>query len=208
MVKRAQPYRTARTVIVFMRAPVLGRVKSRWAREVGVIAAWQFYRRASARLLRRLEQELTWTVRIAWADPPPPSALSRRPQDFWQGRGDIGQRMERCLRKASPGPVVLLGADIPGVRQAHIRGAFARLGEAPMVLGPARDGGFWLVGARNGNRMQRPLFGSTVRWSNAETLRDVTDQLRQPYALADRLADVDYAADLPPPDSLTGFPGR
>jgi uncharacterized protein len=200
--------RAQRTVIVFMRAPVFGRVKSRLAREVGMVVAWQFYRRASARLLRRLEREPTWTVRVAWADPPPLSLLSRRPHDFWQGRGNIGQRMERCLRMASPGPVVLLGADIPGVRQAHIRGAFGRLGEAPVVLGPARDGGFWLVGARNGQYLQRPLFGPNVRWSSGETLNDVTIQLRQPYALADRLADVDYAADLPSPGTLTGFPGR
>lgn len=200
--------RLQRTVIVFMRAPVLGRVKSRLAREIGTVAAWQFYRRTSRRLLRRLEAEPSWVVRVAWAEPPSAAVLRNRPLDFWQGSGDIGQRMEQSLRHAPPGPVVLLGADIPGVRRAHIRSAFARFGEAPLVFGPARDGGFWLVGARNSRRLPRRLFGPGIRWSTPHTLHDVCGQLRQPYALADTLADVDYAADMPPPDSLTGFPGR
>jgi glycosyltransferase A (GT-A) superfamily protein (DUF2064 family) len=203
MARRARRHRT---VIVFMRAPILGRVKSRLAREIGTIAAWQFYRRSSQRLLRRLKVEPTWSVVIAWADPP--SAGDKRAHTIWQGPGDIGQRMEHCLAQAPPGPVVLLGADIPGVRSAHIRNAFAALRSAPLVFGPARDGGFWLVGARNGRQLPRPLFGAGIRWSSTGTLGDVTARLRVPYALADQLADVDYAEDLPPSASLTGFPGR
>jgi len=193
-------------VIVFMRQPVLGRVKTRLARETGSLAAWQFYRRASDRLLRRLRAEPTWDVVVAWAAPPEPPALFR-PGDLLQGPGDIGQRMERCLRAVPAGPAVLLGADIPAVRPRHIRRAFACLRQAPLVLGPARDGGFWLVGAHNPAFLQRPLFAADIRWSSPETLADVLTGLRQPVALADMLADVDYAADLPPPASLTGFAG-
>ena len=205
MARRA---RRSRTVVVFMRAPVLGRVKSRLARDIGAIAAWQFYKRSSQRLVRRLEREPTWSVTIAWAEPPSASQRQRRPCDVWQGSGDIGRRMERCLRLALPGPVVLLGADIPGVRAGHIRNAFRALQRAPLVFGPAGDGGFWLVGARNGRQLPRPLFGPGIRWSSAQTLCDVSERLRLPHALTDTLDDVDYAADLPASDSLTGFPGR
>lgn len=203
MARRARP---RRTVIVFMRQPVLGRVKTRLARETGSLAAWQFYRRASSRLLRRLRADSTWDVVVAWAAPPEPPALFR-PGDLPQGSGDIGQRMERCLRAVPPGPVLLLGADIPAVRPRHIRRAFERLRHAPLVFGPARDGGFWLVGARNPAFLQRPLFAPGIRWSSPETLADVLAGLRRPAALADTLADVDHRADLPPPASLTGFAG-
>jgi glycosyltransferase A (GT-A) superfamily protein (DUF2064 family) len=189
-----------------MRQPVLGRVKTRLARETDSLAAWQFYRRASRRLLRRLRADPSWQVVVAWASAPEPQALFR-PGDLLQGSGDIGERMERCLRAVPPGPVVLLGADIPGVRPRHIRRAFACLRHTPLVFGPARDGGFWLAGARNPVYLQRPLFAAGIRWSSPQTLADVLAGLRQPVGLADTLADVDHAADLPPPASLTGFPG-
>ncbi len=204
----ASPARsTPRTVIVFMRQPVLGRVKTRLAREVGSLAAWQFYRRASARLLRRLRGDPSWQTVIAWATAPEPRALFR-PGDLLQGSGDIGTRMERCLSGAPPGPVVLIGSDIPAVRAHHIRRAFECLGKAPLVFGPAADGGFWLIGARSPAHLPRPLFAPSVRWSGPHTLADTLAGLRGPVALADTLADVDRAADLPPPISLTGFPGR
>lgn len=190
-----------------MRSPVLGRVKTRLARETGSLAAWQFYRRASARLLRRLRADPTWTVVVAWAGPSEQRALAR-PHDLSQGRGDIGTRMARCLRAAAPGPVVLLGADIPGVRAHHIHRAFGALARAPLVFGPAADGGFWLVGARSPAHVPRPLFAPGIRWSSPHTLADVLAGLPCPAALADTLADVDHAAALPLPASLTGFPGR
>jgi len=204
MARRA---RTPRTVIVFMRQPVLGRVKTRLARQVGSLAAWQFYRRASSRLLRRLRAEPSWRVVVAWAGPPEPRSRMR-PGDLLQGRGDIGARMQRCLAAAPSGPVLLLGADIPDVRARHIQGAFAALARAPLVFGPARDGGFWLVGARSPAHLPRPLFAPGIRWSSGETLADTLAGLRCDVALADTLADVDHAQDLPKPESLTGFPGR
>ncbi len=200
--------RPRRMVVVFMRAPRFGRVKSRLAADIGSLAAWQFYRRTSRRLLRRLERDPTWSLVIAWAEPLPEPGAPRRAADFWQGPGDIGERMQRCLQMAGPGSVVLLGADIPSVRARHIRQAFAVLRAAPLVFGPARDGGFWLVGARNSERLPRPLFAAEVRWSSPNTLADVTRSLKQPFALTEELADVDYGADLPSPGSLTGFPGR
>ena len=203
MARRA---RTPRTVIVFMRQPVLGRVKTRLARQTGSMVAWQFYRRASARLLRRLRADPSWQVAIAWAAMPEPTALFG-PEDLLQGRGSIGVRMERSLRAAPPGPVVLLGSDIPGVRARHIRHAFKALARAPLVFGPAADGGFWLVGARSPAHLPRPLFAPDIRWSGPHTLADTLAGLHRPVVLADTLADMDHAADLPPPASLTGFPG-
>ncbi len=187
--------RRQRHVIVFARSPEYGRVKTRLARDVGALAAWRFYRNTTESLLRRLENNPTWTVWLAW------TGADRR---GWPGlrkamrqpRGGLGPRMEHCLRSVLPGDVVLLGSDIPGIGAGHIQRAFAGLRKAPVVLGPAHDGGFWLVAIRRVPSVPKPLFPANVRWSTGDTLADVVGNMRVPYMLADRMHDVDHGADL------------
>ena len=114
-----------------------------------------------------------------------------------QGAGDLGKRMARAFYSLPPGPVVLIGGDIPGVTPAHIAKAFAALGDHDAVFGPATDGGFWLVGLK---RMQIPdgLFDN-VRWSTDHALADTVKSLRDlKIAYIDTLQDVDTARDLTP----------
>lgn len=187
--------RRQKHVIVFARSPEYGRVKTRLAREVGTLAAWRFYRDSTEALLKRLERDPTWCMWLAW------TGSNRR---GWPGGrrairqpgGGLGARMEHCLRALPPGDVVLLGSDIPGVTASHIHRAFAELRHASVVFGPALDGGFWLVGARRVPALPKPMFASGVRWSSSETLSDVVANLRVPYRFADRMSDVDHAADL------------
>ena len=111
-----------------------------------------------------------------------------------QGGGDLGQRMARALR-TTPGPTVLIGSDIPGVRRRHIARAFRVLGGSPSVIGPARDGGFWLVGLAHPKRAPATLFKG-VPWSSPTTLQNTRPALPHPVADIDTLGDVDDAADL------------
>ncbi len=88
------------------------------------------------------------------------------------------------------------GGDIPAIRPPHIARAFHALGRAPFVFGPASDGGFWLTGVRHPSITPLSLFKG-VAWSTEDTLSDTLGTLQgQCYALADRLSDVDRAADL------------
>jgi rSAM/selenodomain-associated transferase 1 len=179
-----------------VKEPRAGRVKTRLGRGIGMIAAAWWYRHQAARTLRRLDDP-RWRIMLAvspdregmesrvW-----PGHLSR----IRQGGGDLGQRMARALA-ATPGPSVLIGSDIPDVRRAHIAGAFRALGAAPSVVGPATDGGFWLVGLRHPERAPRGLFRN-VRWSHADTLDDTLPTLPQPVVFVDMLRDVDDADDL------------
>ena len=114
-----------------------------------------------------------------------------------QGRGDLGRRMDRALRRPPPGGVVLVGADIPGMTAAHLAAAFRALGSRPYVLGPATDGGYWLVGARR--RPAFPYAFADVRWSTEHALADTLRNL-PPGSVAEvaRLHDVDRAEDLAP----------
>jgi hypothetical protein len=96
--------------------------------------------------------------------------------------------MGRALAAGMPGPAVLVGTDIPGLTAARIADAFALLGRHDIVFGPARDGGFWLVGVRH----SVPAFGK-VRWSSPRALEDALANLPRSLSVgfAATLDDVD-----------------
>jgi rSAM/selenodomain-associated transferase 1 len=180
-----------------LKQPRAGRVKTRLGRDIGMVPAAWWFRHQSAALLRRLSDP-RWDILLAVA---PDTATRTRAfpahlPRVAQGRGDLGARMARLLRRPHPGPVCLVGGDIPGLKPAHIARAFACLGRHDTVFGPALDGGFWLVGLRHPSLCPATLF-QQVRWSSPHTLSDSIASLGgRRYALADRLADVDTAADL------------
>jgi glycosyltransferase A (GT-A) superfamily protein (DUF2064 family) len=176
-----------RHVILFVRAPRLGAGKSRLARDIGAIAALRFERLMLAQTLRRLGRDPRWRLRLAITPHREASRLCAVPQ----GRGELGTRMRRAMAGCRPGPVILVGADIPGMTAAHIAQAFALLGRHDVVFGPARDGGFWLVGARH----RSPRFG-IVRWSSPHALADVLVNLPRSISVgfAATLDDVDDGA--------------
>jgi len=184
-----------RTLVVFARAPQLGRVKSRLAKGIGTSAALAFYRRTLGDVTRRVGRDRRWrtvlavtpdrTMRCARLWPP---RLAR----CAQGAGDLGTRMARTLRSFPAGPVCIIGADIPDITPARIWRAFRVLGSAEVVFGPAEDGGYWLVGALRGRHLK--LF-EHVRWSTRHALADTRANLkRRRVALIDRLQDIDDAA--------------
>jgi uncharacterized protein len=190
------------TLILFVRLPRLGTGKKRLARDIGAVAALRFERLMLARSLRRLGRDRRWSLRLAvtpdcsvgdW-----PSGLDVTPQ----GAGDLGRRMHRALAARPPGPAVLVGSDIPGLTAAHIAEAFALLGRHDVVFGPARDGGYWLVGCRH----RPPDFG-TVRWSSRHALEDTLGNLprRLSVGFAATLGDVDDGAAYRRLGPLRGF---
>ena len=179
------------TLIVFARAPRLGKVKRRLAAEIGDIAALRFYRRSLQRLLGRVARDRRWrTVLAITPDNGRIAGWPSRPQ----GRGDLGARMARALMQAR-GPAVLVGSDIPALGAAQIAAAFRRLAGVDAVFGPATDGGYYLVGTRRGGLARWML--RSVRWSSTHALADTCANLRgRRVALVDTLTDVDTAADL------------
>ena len=179
-----------------VKEPRPGRVKTRLGREIGMTRAAWWFRHQSLALLRRL-RDPRWEMVLAVS--PDREGLASRvwPADLQripQGSGDLGQRMARALGRTS-GPTVLIGADIPGVSRRHIARAFSTLGQAASVVGPAMDGGFWLIGLRH-PRFQPPEMFRNTRWSHPRTLSDTLPTLPQPVAFTDMLADVDNAEDL------------
>lgn len=99
--------------------------------------------------------------------------------------------MARILRTLPPGPAVIVGSDIPELAPPHIARALAALGAHDVVLGPATDGGYWLVGARGRSRLSN-LF-QAVRWSTPHALADTLANMPRgrSVVLLETLADVD-----------------
>ncbi|SFO27443.1 hypothetical protein SAMN04487859_12224 [Roseovarius lutimaris] len=186
-----------RQLIVMLKEPRPGRVKTRLGRDIGMTSAAWWFRHQVTRLLRQIDDP-RWQVTLAVS--PDAEGLQSRvwPARFArmaQGQGDLGDRMGRIMRSRPPGPVCIIGADIPEVRAAHIARAFSALGRNDAVFGPAPDGGFWLVGM---TRMNVPatLFQG-VRWSSEHALADTIQSLGGArVALVDQLRDVDTIADL------------
>jgi uncharacterized protein len=183
-----------RHLVLFVRAPQLGRGKRRLAQTIGDVATVRFERLMLGLLLRRLARDRRWHLRIAVT----PDTACRHARNWHrgveaegQGGGDLGIRMRRALVACRPGPVVLIGGDIPALAACHVAAAFRLLGGHHLVFGPAEDGGFWLVGARHPQRLP-PVF-ERVRWSSPYALADTLAGLprRVSVGFVDRLEDVD-----------------
>lgn len=179
-------------VIVFARAPRYGTVKTRLAAEIGTAEALRFYRTMLSGLIRRIRDDARWETVVCVT--PDSAADGRWPlRATAQRSGDLGRRMVRALRAAGARPAVIVGSDIPALDRAHIATAFVALRRRPFVLGPARDGGYWLIGARCGAQIA-PKALDGVRWSSAYTLADTRERLPQATILDATLEDVDDGA--------------
>jgi uncharacterized protein len=182
------------TVVVFARAPRLGTVKRRLARDIGQCTALRFHRALLGRLLQALARDRRFQTVLAitpdrakvWV----PAGCTVVPQ----GQGDLGRRMARVFRRWPRGQVALIGSDIPEAGPADIRTAFTGLGRADAMFGPAEDGGYWLV-AMGPRRPARPF--EHVQWSTASALTDtlVNFQKRRVGFLRS-LRDVDTVEDM------------
>ena len=115
-----------------------------------------------------------------------------------QGHGDLGDRMQRCLREALDSgaeSVIILGSDVPGIDAELLTSAFEALKEHPLVIGPATDGGYYLIGLRQ----DAPELFQDMPWGTDDVLRrTLTVAGRNGIAVHQlpALSDVDRPEDL------------
>lgn len=186
------------TVCVFAKPPRPGLVKTRLAAAVGEGHA--------AALARAFFQD-TWSAvkSLPWAkavlattEPAAGEWVGAEGATTWpQGRGDLGDRLERILRRALDGtPVALaIGTDTPGLPPILFSRARSALGDADAVLGPCEDGGFYLLGLRR----CPPGLLRDLPWSAPETFMRTLSRLRERGLRTAVIApwfDVDRPADL------------
>jgi len=203
-VRRRAPARRARAaagVVVLAKYPRPGRVKTRLARAIGSEAACALYRAFVldlARRLRRQRADLWWAYAPARA---PFAALVGSRRCFAQRPGDLGTRIAHALavvRRHGYGAAIAIGADMPHVsRRALAAAARALARGADVVLGPARDGGYYLIGVR----ASQPVLFRDVPWGTARVLDVTRRRCRRLGLTLVEVAtgfDVDEARDLAP----------
>lgn len=192
------------TLVIFVKAPRAGRVKTRLGAAIGMGAAAALFRVMTMRTI--LEAEKSGADVVLAVDPVSalegwgavwPPHLPRMAQ--WPGvlgEADLGARMGRFFTHLPGGPVAIIGADAPGLRARHIHEAFDALRGRDAVFGPSADGGYWLIGLAR-RRAAPDLFGG-VRWSTKHALADTRASLPKGFGVAmlETLRDIDEARDL------------
>jgi uncharacterized protein len=186
-------------LIIFVKAPRPGLVKTRLAQALGPEAAARIYQQLVAMLLKSLGGFENVELRFAPDDALPEIRSWLRPG--WtalpQGKGDLGMRLTRALAEAfesGSGRVVVIGSDSPEVTAMDIQEAWAGLHTHELVLGPACDGGYWLIGL---NRPLSDLF-DRISWSTARVLEQTEARARaagMSWMRLRELADIDTAED-------------
>jgi rSAM/selenodomain-associated transferase 1 len=187
-------------VVVMAKHPAPGQVKSRLAAAIGAEAAADLYRAFVLDLAERLHDagiEPLWAVWPAGA--PFETVLPGAGRCDQEGR-DLGERMAGVARRVLNGGaagVVFLGADVPHVDVDEVRAAMQTLRERAhdVVLGPADDGGYYLLGLR---RFIGPLF-QDIEWGGPRVLASTTTRLAElnvAYRTMAPCFDVDEQADL------------
>ncbi len=187
-------------VLFFARAPRPGQVKTRLAADVGPDAALEIYRTLGLRVVDQIAGVSSITV---WYEP----ADAEEEMRAWLGdlrfeaqpEGDLGARLTHAFAAhftAHPGePAIAVGADAPDVDAAAIETAGNALRSTDVVLGPATDGGYYLIG------LARPLpeLFQDMPWGTEEVLdatRAACKGMRITPELLPVLRDVDRLSDL------------
>ena len=190
------------TAIVFTREPIAGAAKTRLIPRIGAANAAAladaFARDAMAKA-RGLGMPLA-LAGSASGGVARSRYLQRLAKRFEadlidQGDGHLGARMRRALEPYSREGAILIGTDTPSLPSAMIARCAAMLRDAPVVLGPSLDGGYYLIGVRG----SLPDIFRGVRWGGARVLEQTLARLRRertPYALGPSWYDVDRWSDL------------
>ena len=183
-------------LIVFGRQPAAGRVKTRLAKEIGAEEACSVYRELLQETLEAAAG--VDAVRYLYLPPgdrfDPGQAFSLREQSG----SDLGERMDSAFRdtfSAGHRRVVLVGSDCPYLTPDLIGEAFSLLDESETVFGPAKDGGYYLVGQRT---PARDLF-SGIPWSTErvwELTRARLGKQNWSCSVLEKLEDIDDQASL------------
>ena len=190
------------------RWPAPGRCKRRLAQELGAARAAQIQARLIVHTLAAArEARQGHGLELVLAVEGLGSRAARRwgqahgaDRTVLQGRGALGLRMQRQFQRAAregASQMVLIGSDLPQLEASDLSAAFTVLGQRRGVLGPALDGGYWLIGLRR----PEPELLAGIDWGSALVLEQTVAAMArrglEPELLS-RRGDLDWARDLLP----------
>ena len=194
----------ADVLVVFVREPKPGAVKSRLAARIGPEGAAAVYRILAEEVVRRTAPRRDEYDRVLTFDPPSAGGAVGE----WlgvetalllpQSPGDIGMRMERAFAELfarGARRVALVGTDVPALAREDVRDALESLDDHDVAIGPATDGGYYLIALKG----PRPELFEGIGWSGPDVLASTLDRAsrgRLSVRVLRTLGDVDTVEDL------------
>ncbi|AFY32830.1 TIGR04282 family arsenosugar biosynthesis glycosyltransferase [Calothrix sp. PCC 7507] len=192
-------------LIIFTRYPEPGKTKTRLIPALGNVGAADLQRQMTEYTIskvKELQKKTSLTVEVRFA-----GGNLQLMQDWLglnlvyhsQGEGDLGEKLVRSLFDAFQSgaqQVVIIGTDCPGVNSQVIATAFEQMQTFELVMGPAIDGGYYLIGLRH---LVPELFAN-IDWGTSQVLQqtmDIAQKLNLSHVYLPTLADVDRPEDLP-----------
>jgi uncharacterized protein len=189
--------RMSPTVVLMLKAPVPGRVKTRLAAGVGADPACAIYRELVEHQMGHIPKD--WRVEVHF-DPPDaaPAMISWLGKDrlyYPQCPGDLGVRLIHSLVMASPSerfPLIFLGGDCPYIDKSVLMEAVKALEAHDVVVGPARDGGYVLIGMK----APHPDMFREIDWSTDRVLTQTLERAKNLGLLLTQLPVLEDVDDL------------
>lgn len=186
------------TLLIFVRNPHLGQVKTRLAQTVGDAEALRIYQILLAKT-RVAALGLRARRIVFYADTPDEPDIWN-PQYFEkkvQEGADLGARMRQAFEvafAAGAAKAIIIGSDCPELTGPDIRKAFTALDKVDIVLGPVPDGGYYLLGMK----APEPGLFEGIAWSTDTVLARTLEKIQaagKTHRLLPELSDVDTEAD-------------
>ncbi|WDE98460.1 TIGR04282 family arsenosugar biosynthesis glycosyltransferase [Lentisphaera profundi] len=184
-------------LIIFAKAPVPGKVKSRLGKSIGMEKACDIYRALLDCLISTCQEEESFKIVLYVAGS----------QDFFkkyypklkvkkQSEGDLGNRIHNAFKTElnDSTQVALIGSDCPLLSMDHIQEAYKNLTSADLTIGPAKDGGYYLMAMNQAHQ----IFDG-ITWSSELVLKEtlaLAEQQNLNVELLETLSDLDTEADL------------
>lgn len=189
-------------LIIFLKPFSLGKVKTRLAKDIGDHQALEVYRT----LVRHTVQEaqklfLSGGVELCLCYSEEPDTLSRYPgayQSIVQSDGNLGDRMHNAIEWAHQEGFrkkIIIGSDCASITVAHLTKAYQLLDENDLVIGPAEDGGYYLIGVK---APDEAIF-KDIHWSTNSVYDSTLKNIREARLRVDNLdmlSDIDTLQDL------------
>lgn len=187
-----------RALIIFLKHPQLGLCKTRLAKTIGDINALKIYQKLLQHT-HHITQNLP-VQKYLYFDKPSDNPLNwaGNYKIEYQNQGNLGSKMEQAFAEVfnrQHYPVIIIGTDCMELSTQIINDAYRQLNYYDVVIGPAKDGGYYLLGLNN----PTPQIFKNIEWSSHTVLSDTiktVQNLGLSYCFMPLLSDVDVEEDL------------
>lgn len=195
-----------KALIIFTRNPELGKVKTRLVKSVGdesALKIYEFLLKHTVEITEKLnvDKYVFYSENIHRDDIWNPDIFRKK----MQSGNDLGQRMQNAFSEIfgmGYEKVLIVGSDIYELQQKDIENAYEALQTSPFIIGPAKDGGYYLLGMKE---LNSEIF-QNKNWGTNRVLEDTLNDLKnKQYILLEEMNDVDYFEDIKNVDAFQQF---